>query len=65
MLQRILAERPRAVRLKKVDLPALTPLIYSHVNPYGIFRLDLNIAIPIDTGSGNMNADLQQIRRVT
>ena len=23
------------------ELRALTPLIYAHVNPYGVFRLDL------------------------
>jgi hypothetical protein len=31
------------------DLRAVTPLIYGHVNPYGIFRLDMNARIPIDT----------------
>ena len=29
------------------DLRALTPLIYSHVTPYGTFRLDLSERIPI------------------
>ncbi len=24
------------------------PLVYSHVNPYGSFRLDLNSRLPID-----------------
>ncbi len=28
--------------MKKEDLRALTPLIYSHVTPYGVFRLDLS-----------------------
>jgi hypothetical protein len=28
--------------LKREDLRALTPLIYSHVTPYGTFRLDLS-----------------------
>ena len=27
--------------MKKEDFRALTPLIYSHVTPYGTFRLDL------------------------
>jgi len=28
-------------QMKKEDLRALTPLIYSHVTPYGLFRWDL------------------------
>ncbi len=30
------------------DLRALSPLIYSHVNPYGIFKLDMMERIPIE-----------------
>ena len=30
------------------DLRALTPLIYSHVNPYGTFKLDMMERIPIE-----------------
>ncbi len=56
MIQRILAERPWAVRLKKEDLRALTPLTYGHVNPYGIFRLDMNARIPIDTWKATQGA---------
>ena len=41
MIQQILAERSWAKRLTKEDLRALTPLIYAHVNPYGIFLLDM------------------------
>lgn len=26
----------------------LSPLIWGHVNPYGTFRLDLNIRLPIE-----------------
>jgi len=29
------------------ELRALTPLIYAHVNPYGIFRLDMAKRLPI------------------
>jgi hypothetical protein len=28
---------------------ALTPLIYSHVTPYGTFRLDMNERLVIET----------------
>lgn len=30
------------------DFRALTPLIYSHINPYGNFNLDMNERIHID-----------------
>ncbi|WP_445766581.1 Tn3 family transposase [Rheinheimera sp.] len=34
------------------DYRALSPLIYAHVNPYGIFELDMNQRLPIgDTGT--------------
>jgi len=29
----------------------LTPLIYSHVNPYGIFELDMNTRLPIEVAA--------------
>jgi hypothetical protein len=28
--------------------PPQTPLIYSHVNPYGVFRLDMSVRLPIE-----------------
>jgi len=34
--------------MKKEDLRALTPLIYSHVTPYGLFRLDLSERMQIE-----------------
>ena len=37
-------------QMKKEDLRALTPLIYSHVTPYGTFRLDLTERIQIEDG---------------
>ena len=30
------------------DFRALTPLIYTHINPYGNFDLNMNERIPID-----------------
>ena len=30
------------------ELRALTPLIYAHVNPYGIFRLVMAERLPIE-----------------
>lgn len=41
MLQQVLAAPQWADRLEPEDRRALTPLFYTHVNPYGIFRLNL------------------------
>jgi hypothetical protein len=41
LIQRVLAEPHHFQQMKKEDLRALTPLIYSHVTSYGLFRLDL------------------------
>ena len=36
-------------RLTAADLRALTPLIYNHINPYGIFVLDMSQRLPLKT----------------
>jgi hypothetical protein len=41
MLQEVLAAPGWLERMKPEDMRALTPLIYSHVNPYGLFRLNM------------------------
>ncbi|MBN8190577.1 Tn3 family transposase [Bacillus sp. NTK074B] len=43
MLQEVLLEQDKSLLQKLVpeDFRALTPLIYSHVNPYGTFRLNM------------------------
>jgi TnpA family transposase len=48
LIQRVLAEPQQFQRMKKEDLRALTPLIYSHVTPYGLFRLDLSERMRIE-----------------
>ncbi len=48
LIQRVLAELKQFKQMKKEDLRALTPLIYSHVTPYGTFRLDLSERIQIE-----------------
>jgi TnpA family transposase len=48
MLQRVLSEPPWAGKLTTEDMRALAPLIYGHVNPYGVFRLDMDARLPID-----------------
>ena len=48
MIQRILGEPNWTQRTTPQDLRALTPLIYTHVNPYGMFRLDMSKRLDID-----------------
>lgn len=45
MLQTVLVEPKWASRMTPEDYRGLTPLIYSHVNPYGRFDLDLDSRI--------------------
>ena len=33
------------------DLRALTPLIWNHINPYGIFRLDMNERLALESSN--------------
>ena len=42
MIQQVLSEKHWEEKLTLTDLRAITPLIFSHVNPYGTFKLDLN-----------------------
>jgi TnpA family transposase len=48
LIQRLLREPAWQGRLTPEDLRTLTPLIYSHVNPYGVIRLDMTQRIPIE-----------------
>ena len=47
MLDAVLSEPGRLDALTDRDRQALTPLIYSHVNPYGLFELDMDERIPL------------------
>lgn len=47
MIQDVLSEPEWLNMMKPDDLSALTPLIWSHVNPYGTFRLNLDERLPI------------------
>ncbi len=42
MIQSVLAQEHWKKRLTARDLQAITPLIFGHVNPYGLFKLDMN-----------------------
>ncbi len=48
MIQRVLAEPAWMERMSPEDLRGLTPLIYAHVNPYGVFRLDMDERLALD-----------------
>jgi TnpA family transposase len=47
MLQDILAEPAWMKRMTAEDFRALSPLVYTHVNPYGIFALDMDARLPL------------------
>jgi TnpA family transposase len=48
LLERVLVEGDPVVRLDDADRRGLTPLFWSHVNPYGRFRLDLDHHLGLD-----------------
>ncbi len=48
MIQNVLGEDEWMGRMAKEDFRALTPLIHSHVNPYGSFELDMAKRLPLD-----------------
>ena len=48
MIQQILSGPQWAGNLTVEDLRALTPLVYTHVNPYGAFNLNLNERLLIE-----------------
>jgi TnpA family transposase len=47
MAQEVLTEPAWYQRMKPADWRALTPLFYGHVNPYGMFDLDMESRIPL------------------
>lgn len=50
MLQSVLSDRKWYDMMTPEDLRALTPLIYTHVNPYGTFRLNMSERLPLGEG---------------
>ena len=51
MIQEILSEPKWMDTMQSEDLRGLTPLFWSHVNPYGTFRLDLNERLPLQNAA--------------
>ncbi|WP_253806498.1 Tn3 family transposase [Paenibacillus polymyxa] len=48
MLQNILSDRRWYDMMTPEDLRALTPLVYTHVNPYGTFKLNMSERLPLE-----------------
>ncbi len=48
MIQNVLSQRKWYDLMTPEDFRALTPLIYTHINPYGNFDLNMDERIPID-----------------
>jgi TnpA family transposase len=48
MIQRVLDESKWWKRMTEVDLRALSPLVYAHVNPYGQFELRMDDRLDIE-----------------
>jgi hypothetical protein len=48
MIQQLLSQQKWYDLMTPEDFRALTPLIYSHVHPYGDFNLDMKERIPIE-----------------
>jgi hypothetical protein len=42
MLQEVLAEKAWAERMTPDDYRGLSPLVRAHINPYGVFALDMD-----------------------
>jgi len=50
LIQNVLSEKVWYDKMTKEDFRALTPLIYSHINPYGTFNLDMDKRIELYEG---------------
>jgi len=48
MLQRVLAESGWKARMTAADAHGLTPLIWGHVNPDGVFDFDMERRLDVD-----------------
>ncbi len=48
MIQEVLGERAWRVKMTARDMVALNPLPHSHINPYGVFDLDMNSRLPLN-----------------
>ncbi len=49
MIQQVLDKPALLKTLEPEDYRALTPLFFNHINPYGVFNLDMDTRIPIES----------------
>lgn len=50
MLQNILSNQKWFNLMTSEDFRALTPLVYTHINPYGTFKLNMRERLPLEEG---------------
>jgi TnpA family transposase len=62
MIQHVLAEPGWQGRLTAVDLRALSPLKWQHVNPYGTFTLNMHERLPLEQEAFPPSATLPKFR---
>jgi Tn3 transposase DDE domain len=62
MIQQVLAEPEWQERLTAVDLRALSPLKWQHVNPYGSFTLNMKERLPLKQADLPARATLPEFR---
>ncbi len=48
MIQDVLRDRAWRQKMTARDMAALNPLPHSHINPYGVFDLDMNTRLPLN-----------------
>lgn len=48
MIQDVLADQVWRKKMTSRDMAALNPLPHSHINPYGVFDLDMNTRLPLN-----------------
>jgi hypothetical protein len=56
IIQQILAEPEWAGRLTDRDKKALSALIWSHINPYGTFHIDMSTHLDLGPATGHAQA---------
>jgi Tn3 transposase DDE domain len=56
MIQQLLAEPDWQDRLTAVDLRALSPLKWQHVNPYGTFTVNMKERLLLERVAGSARA---------
>ena len=64
MVQRVLGEPVWLEHIGVTEQRALTPLFWSHVNPYGTFRLDMTARLSLDLPAPRTAADQLSLQGV-